>query len=52
MTGNKELRRLKFYGAGPKMSGFSGRRNVNTGGKGKGKKSDAFENDPVSFCHL
>ncbi|CAG0879037.1 unnamed protein product [Darwinula stevensoni] len=48
MTGNKELRRLKFYGAGPKMSGFSGKRNVDTGGKGKGKKSDTLENDPLA----
>lgn len=40
---NKELRRLQFYGAGPKMAGF----NPKDDGKNRGKKIN-YE-DPVSI---
>ncbi|CAG0894596.1 unnamed protein product [Darwinula stevensoni] len=39
MTGNKELKRLRFYAAGPKMSGFSGKRNVEVTCRGIKKKT-------------
>ena len=39
MTGNTELKRLRFYAAGPKMSGFSGKRNVEVTCKGIKKKT-------------
>lgn len=41
---NKELKRLQFYGAGPKMAGY----NVEKKDEKPRGKSSAFEYDPVS----
>lgn len=54
---NSEVRRLKFYGAGPKMSGFktkneNGKSRMNgSGKKGNGRRAN---NDPLAkyICHI
>lgn len=45
--GSKELKRLQFYGAGPKMAGFDKSSPEDTG-KTRGKKVDYSDHDPVS----
>lgn len=46
---NKELKRLQFYGAGPKMAGFNNRKNEVK----KKLKSSLYEFDPLAkyICH-
>ncbi|PSN53136.1 hypothetical protein C0J52_06257 [Blattella germanica] len=44
---NKELRRLQFYGAGPKMAGYHARKEEKPKNKTRGKKVN-YEFDPVS----
>ncbi|CAH0562135.1 unnamed protein product [Brassicogethes aeneus] len=44
---NKELKRLQFYGAGPKMAGYQDKRE----GKHRGKNLN-FDFDPVSTSYL
>jgi hypothetical protein len=46
---NKELRRLQFYGAGPKMAGYQTRKEEKPKNKTRGKKVN-YEFDPVSVC--
>ncbi|KDR13965.1 hypothetical protein L798_11923, partial [Zootermopsis nevadensis] len=48
---NKELRRLQFYGAGPKMAGYQTRKEEKPKNKTRGKKVN-YEFDPVSLCVL
>lgn len=49
---NKELRRLQFYGAGPKMAGYQTRREEKPKNKTRGKKVN-YEFDPLAkyVCH-
>ncbi|XP_075219892.1 lysine-specific demethylase 5A-like isoform X2 [Lycorma delicatula] len=53
---NKELKRLQFYGAGPKMAGYNNKRKRDDdkpkSNKSKGKKS-SFDYDPLAkyVCH-
>lgn len=50
--GSKELKRLQFYGAGPKMAGFD-KASPEDSGKTRGKKVDYSDQDPVSFqCNI
>ncbi|KAK5639199.1 hypothetical protein RI129_011691 [Pyrocoelia pectoralis] len=46
---NKELKRLQFYGAGPKMAGFNNRKNEDK----KKMKTSLYEFDPLAkyICH-
>lgn len=46
--GSKELKRLQFYGAGPKMAGFD-KASPEDSGKTRGKKVDYSDTDPVSY---
>lgn len=48
---NKELRRLQFYGAGPKMAGYQTRKEEKPKNKTRGKKVN-YEFDPVSLYIL
>ncbi|XP_069947647.1 lysine-specific demethylase 5A isoform X2 [Cherax quadricarinatus] len=45
--GSKELKRLQFYGAGPKMAGFDKASPEDTG-KTRGKKVDYSDQDPLA----
>lgn len=45
--GSKELKRLQFYGAGPKMAGFDKSSPEDTG-KTRGKKVDYSDQDPLA----
>ncbi|KAG7166548.1 Lysine-specific demethylase 5C-like [Homarus americanus] len=45
--GSKELKRLQFYGAGPKMAGFDKASPEDTG-KTRGKKVDYTDQDPLA----
>ncbi|PNF26510.1 Lysine-specific demethylase 5A [Cryptotermes secundus] len=49
---NKELRRLQFYGAGPKMAGYQTRKEEKPKNKTRGKKV-SYEFDPLAkyVCH-
>ncbi|XP_069693074.1 lysine-specific demethylase 5A-like isoform X2 [Periplaneta americana] len=49
---NKELRRLQFYGAGPKMAGYQTRKEEKPKNKTRGKKVN-YEFDPLAkyVCH-
>ncbi|XP_045603249.1 lysine-specific demethylase 5A isoform X2 [Procambarus clarkii] len=45
--GSKELKRLQFYGAGPKMAGFD-KASPEDSGKTRGKKVDYSDQDPLA----
>ncbi|KAK7866457.1 hypothetical protein R5R35_008978 [Gryllus longicercus] len=49
---NKELRRLQFYGAGPKMAGYQTKKEEKPKNKTRGKKVN-YEYDPLAkyICH-
>lgn len=47
---NKELKRLQFYGAGPKMAGFNIDKKEDD--QSEGRSCSSSESDPVSQVYL